>query len=206
MRRRGSLDLSQNRRKTITGTRNATDSAGGDLSMRGAVGTTGRAAIPDMLDMAILNTSMRRERLTHSRKGLDLFCRARICRDTRKTSLLYNLKRAGLPGNGQAGFLFVAGTKIQKTQNRVRAPSCEASVRRSGLVPDNVPDDEHYDHQEGHPNRHFAERPNAWHAPVEGRSLAVIETRLAIPASIDVERADSAAVRARFGIKPIRHE
>ena len=78
-------------------------------------------------------------------------------------------------------------------------------MRRSGLAPNNVHNDKHYDHQDANPNRHFAERSNAWHAPVEGRSLAVIETRLAIPASIGVERADSAAVRARFGIKPIRH-
>jgi len=47
----------------------------------------GRVDIPGMLEMATRDRSMRRERLTHSRKGLGLFCRARTCRDTRKTKL-----------------------------------------------------------------------------------------------------------------------
>jgi len=88
LRRRGSLDLSQSRKKTITGTRNATVSAGGDLFMRVAVGRADIADTPDKPAMAIRDTSMRRERLTHSHKGLGLFCRARICRDTQKTSSL----------------------------------------------------------------------------------------------------------------------
>ena len=93
MRRRGSRDLSRSRKKIITGRVNATDSTGEDLFMS-AVGTAdtvvmaGRVDTPDMLETATRDRSMRHERLTHSRKGLGLFCRARICRDTRKTKLI----------------------------------------------------------------------------------------------------------------------
>ena len=80
---RGSRGSSRSRRKTITGGVNATDSTGEDNR---TADTAGRVDTPGMLEMATRDRSMRRERLTHSPQGLGLFCRARICRDTRKTS------------------------------------------------------------------------------------------------------------------------
>jgi len=60
------------------------DSKGEDNRTAGMVGTV---AMVDMAaGVANRDTSMRRERLTHSLKGLGLFCRAKACRDTRKTS------------------------------------------------------------------------------------------------------------------------
>ncbi len=84
-RRRGNLGLRQNRKKTITGGANTTDTADGGLFMGGAGDTEDRVDVPDMLEMAIRDASMRRERLMRSHKRLGLFCRVRICRDTQKT-------------------------------------------------------------------------------------------------------------------------
>ena len=91
MRRLGSRGSSRSRRKTITGGVNTAGSTGEDLFMSG-VGTgetvvmAGTVDIPGTLEMATRDRTMRRERLTHSQQGLDLFCRARIYRDTRKIS------------------------------------------------------------------------------------------------------------------------
>ena len=86
MRRHASRGSSRSRRKTITGGVNATDSTGEEIRTADMVVMAGRVDIPGMLEMATRDRSMRHERLTHSRKGLGLFCRARTCRDTRKIS------------------------------------------------------------------------------------------------------------------------
>jgi hypothetical protein len=78
-------------------------------------------------------------------------------------------------------------------------------VEHTELVAQEVHDDEHHDHQDGDPNRHFGKRTNAWNAPVEGKSFGVGEIRFAVPASLSLERADAATIRAGLRIKPIRH-
>jgi len=70
--------------------------------------------------------------------------------------------------------------------------------RRLGirLPAQDVHNNKHNDHQDGDPNCHFAKGANAWHAPLEGKSPRGRETRLAVPASLGLERTDTAAVRA----------
>jgi hypothetical protein len=76
---------------------------------------------------------------------------------------------------------------------------------RGWLAAQNVHDYEHDNHQDGDPNRDFPEGTDACHAPVQGETLGTGEIRVAVFASLSLERADATAFRAGLRIEPLRH-
>ncbi len=68
------------------GRSNATVNTGESLFTNSAAAGADRVDTPDMPDIATRDTNTHRERLSRSHKALALFYRARLYRDTRKTS------------------------------------------------------------------------------------------------------------------------